>query len=181
MDTAEKPKRWDNNPNQEYIDLVKMKGEELGEKTNEEGSFSAASPQDRLLIAFAGPLFNILFALAIYVFVYLVGVPVLGTVVGHVKESSPASVAGLQTGDQITAINGKPIQFFIELQDHDIPSLNEVNQVLLDYGSRYGLQFIATNDVHYVKREDAQLHDVLLCVQTNALLNDKKRFSEISY
>ena len=96
---------------------VKMKGEELGEKTNEEGSFSAASPQDRLLIAFAGPLFNILFALAIYVFVYLVGVPVLGTVVGHVKESSPASVAGLQTGDQITAINGKPIQFFIELQD----------------------------------------------------------------
>ena len=66
-------------------------------------------------------------------------------------------------------------RFFIELQDHDIPSLNEVNRVLLDYGPRYGLQFIATNDVHYVKQEDAQLHDVLLCVQTNALLNDKKR------
>ncbi|MDP7260288.1 MAG: DNA polymerase III subunit alpha, partial [Anaerolineales bacterium] len=66
-------------------------------------------------------------------------------------------------------------RFFIELQDHDIPSLNEVNQVLLDYGPRYGMQFIATNDVHYVKQEDAHLHDVLLCVQTNALLSDKKR------
>ncbi len=66
-------------------------------------------------------------------------------------------------------------RFFIELQDHDIPILNEVNQVLLEFGPRYGLQFIATNDVHYVKQEDAQLHDVLLCVQTNAILSDKKR------
>ena len=66
-------------------------------------------------------------------------------------------------------------RFFIELQDHDIPVLNKVNQVLLEFGPRYGLQFIATNDVHYVKQEDAQLHDVLLCVQTNAILSDKKR------
>ena len=65
--------------------------------------------------------------------------------------------------------------FFIELQDHDIPSLNEVNKVLLDFGPQYGLKFVATNDVHYVDNVDAQLHDVLLCVQTNALLTDKKR------
>ena len=43
-------------------------------------------------------------------------------------------------------------RFFIELQDHDIPSLNEVNRTLLEFGPRYGLEFVATNDVHYVKR-----------------------------
>ena len=66
-------------------------------------------------------------------------------------------------------------RFFIELQDHDIPILNEVNRVLLEFGPRYGLKFVATNDVHYVRQEDAHLHDVLMCVQTNAILNDQKR------
>jgi len=66
-------------------------------------------------------------------------------------------------------------RFFIELQDHDIPSLNEVNDSLLEFGPQYGLKFVATNDVHYVHNVDSQLHDVLLCVQTNALLTDKKR------
>ena len=95
---------------------VKMKGEELGEETNEEGSFSAASPQDRLLIAFAGPFFNILFAIAIYIFMYMVGVETLSPIIGTVKENSPAMTARLQTGDQIMAINGKPIRFWDELQ-----------------------------------------------------------------
>ena len=45
---------------------VKMKGEELDEATSEEGSFSAALVQHRLAIAFAGPLFNMLFAVVIY-------------------------------------------------------------------------------------------------------------------
>ncbi len=96
---------------------VKMKGEELGEETNEEGSFSAAPPSHRLLIAFAGPLFNILFALAIYIFVYMVGVEALSPVIGTVKENSPAQVAGLQTGDQVIAVEGKSIRLWDELQN----------------------------------------------------------------
>lgn len=96
---------------------VKMKGEELDEETNEEGSFSAAPPSHRLLIAFAGPLFNILFALAIYIFVYMVGVEALSPVIGTVKENSPAQVAGLQTGDQIIAVGGKSIRLWDELQN----------------------------------------------------------------
>ena len=95
---------------------VKMKGEELGEETNEEGSFSAALPQHRLLIAFAGPLFNFLFALAIYVFVYMAGVETIGTVIGTVKTNSPALEAGLQTGDKVISVNNKPIRFWSELQ-----------------------------------------------------------------
>jgi regulator of sigma E protease len=95
---------------------VKMKGEGLGEETNEEGSFSAAPPHHRLLIAFAGPLFNFLFALAIYVFVYLAGAETIGTVIGTVRINSPALEAGLQTGDKIIAVNNKPIRFWSELQ-----------------------------------------------------------------
>jgi len=95
---------------------VKMKGEELGEETNEEGSFSAALPQHRLLIAFAGPFFNFLFALAIYVFVYMAGVETIGPVIGTVKTNSPALEAGLQTGDKIISVNNKPIRFWNELQ-----------------------------------------------------------------
>ena len=95
---------------------VKMKGEEPGEEMDAEGSFSAASPQDRLQIAFAGPLFNILFALAIYTFMYMVGVETLSPVIGTVKENSPARAADLRTGDKIIAINSKPIRFWGELQ-----------------------------------------------------------------
>lgn len=95
---------------------VKMKGEELGEETSEEGSFSAALPQHRLLIAFAGPAFNILFALAIYVFVYMIGVETIGPVIGTVKENSPALEAGLQTGDKIISVNNNPIRFWSQLQ-----------------------------------------------------------------
>jgi len=95
---------------------VKMKGEELGEETNEEGSFSAAPPHHRLLIAFAGPLFNFLFALAIYVFVYMAGVETIGPVIGTVKTNSPALEAGLQTGDKVISVNNKPIRLWSELQ-----------------------------------------------------------------
>ncbi len=95
---------------------VKMKGEELGEETNEKGSFSAAPPHHRLLIAFAGPLFNILFALAIYIFIFMVGVETIGPIIGTVKSNSPALEAGLQTGDKIVSINNKPILYWSELQ-----------------------------------------------------------------
>ena len=102
---------------------VKMKGEELDEATNEEGSFSAALVQHRLAIAFAGPLFNMLFAVVIYIFVYMVGVETLAPTVGTVKDMSPAQSAELQTGDQILAIQGEPIRFWGELQDkvHNSP------------------------------------------------------------
>ena len=96
---------------------VKMKGEEVGEESaDEKGSFYAAPVLDRLAIAFAGPLFNILFAIAIYYCVYLVGVPALSPIVGTVKDESPALVAGLQTGDRILAIGDKKIIYWEQLQ-----------------------------------------------------------------
>ena len=108
---------------------VKMKGEEVGEdKADEQGSFSAAPVEHRLAIAFAGPLFNILFAIGIYYFVYLIGVPALSPVVGTVNKESPALMAGLQTGDRILKIGEEEVSYWEQLQKivHESPgrSLN---------------------------------------------------------
>ncbi len=68
-----------------------------------------------------------------------------------------------------------PDNFFFELQDHDIGELRQLNKTLLEIGPRYNAQFVATNDVHYVKPEDHTLQDILLCIQTGALVAEEKR------
>jgi regulator of sigma E protease len=103
---------------------VKMKGEDPAEEVEDtQGSFSAATVYQRLAIAFGGPLFNVLFAIAIYVCIYTVGIPTSGTDVGKIHESTPALAAGLQTGDRIIEIDGKKILYWHELQDivHNAP------------------------------------------------------------
>lgn len=103
---------------------VKMKGEDPGEElTDTEGSFSAASVYQRLAIAFGGPLFNFIFAIVIYICIYMIGVPASGTDIGKVLDNTPAQKAGLQTGDRIIEIDGKKIQYWHELQDivHNAP------------------------------------------------------------
>jgi DNA polymerase-3 subunit alpha len=68
-----------------------------------------------------------------------------------------------------------PDNFFLELQEHDIPELQKINKSLLELGPRYQARYVATNDVHYIQPEDAKLQDILLAVQTGALLSDPKR------
>ncbi|RME98226.1 MAG: DNA polymerase III subunit alpha, partial [Chloroflexi bacterium] len=68
-----------------------------------------------------------------------------------------------------------PERFFIELQEHSIPALTEINKTLFEWGKKYNLQFLVTNDVHYVTAQDASAHDTLLCVQTSSLVNQKNR------
>lgn len=65
-----------------------------------------------------------------------------------------------------------PNNFFIELQNHNIPELMQVNKTLLELGKRYNANFIATNDVHYIERADARYQDIMLAIQTGALLSD---------
>ncbi len=74
-------------------------------------------------------------------------------------------------------------RFFFELQDHNIPELKAVNQSLLDLAPKYKARFVATNDVHYVRPEEADLQDVLLCIQTGSVLSDpdRMRMTDDSY
>ena len=76
-------------------------------------------------------------------------------------------------------------RFFIELQEHSIPELTEVNKKLIAMAPRFGLEknLLATNDVHYTRAEDATPHDVLLCIQTSAQVSaqNRMRFSDQGY
>ena len=65
--------------------------------------------------------------------------------------------------------------FYVELQQHNIVELTELNRQLLDLGVRYSAKYVATNDVHYIKPDDARLQDVLLAIQTGSLLKDENR------
>lgn len=65
--------------------------------------------------------------------------------------------------------------FFIELQQHDIAELPGMNKQLLELADRYEGHIIATNDVHYIRPEDAELQDILLCIQTGSVKADPNR------
>ena len=68
-----------------------------------------------------------------------------------------------------------PGHFYLELQDHGIPDQRAVNQGLLRIHQETGLPLVCTNDAHYLKKEDAEAHDVLLCIQTGKTLEDENR------
>ncbi|HEX4868413.1 MAG TPA: DNA polymerase III subunit alpha, partial [Acidimicrobiales bacterium] len=66
--------------------------------------------------------------------------------------------------------------FFIELQDHGIPEQHRTNPQLLEIAKHLQAPLLATNDSHYVSREDSVAHDALLCVQTGSQMSDPDRF-----
>ena len=65
--------------------------------------------------------------------------------------------------------------FFLELQDHGMQEQQIVNQSLLRMAQETGIELVATNDVHYTYAEDAEAHDILLCIQTGKKLSDENR------
>ena len=65
--------------------------------------------------------------------------------------------------------------FFLELQDHGIPEQKTVNAGLMRMSEETGIELVATNDVHYTYAEDAEPHDILLCLQTGKKLSDENR------
>ncbi|NLJ99799.1 MAG: DNA polymerase III subunit alpha [Clostridia bacterium] len=65
--------------------------------------------------------------------------------------------------------------FFLELQDHGIPEQKTVNEALIKISEEMGIPLVATNDVHYIERGDASVHDALLCIQTGKTLQDEDR------
>lgn len=66
-------------------------------------------------------------------------------------------------------------RFFLELQDHGLPGQKKINKGLIELGKELGLPLIATNDVHFLAREDASSQDALLCIQTGTTIDAKDR------
>lgn len=65
--------------------------------------------------------------------------------------------------------------FFLEMQDHGIKEQQNVNKALVEMSQETGIKLVATNDVHYINKEDAYFHDVLLCIQMQNTIIDEDR------
>ena len=65
--------------------------------------------------------------------------------------------------------------FYLEIQRHPIPELEQVNQGLIAISNELNIPLVATNDVHYVNQDDASAHDLLLCIKTNSSIYNDKR------
>ena len=65
--------------------------------------------------------------------------------------------------------------FYLELQDHGIREQTLVNRELLRIHQETGIPLVCTNDAHYLRPEDAESHDVLLCIQTGKTVDDENR------
>jgi DNA polymerase-3 subunit alpha len=65
--------------------------------------------------------------------------------------------------------------FFLEIQDHGITDQKRVNEELIALSRETRIPLVATNDVHYIMKEDAPVHDVLLCIQTGKTLDEENR------
>ncbi len=100
-----------------------------------------------------------------------------GCLGGHVLQAlmNESFDAALEKAGRLQDIFGRD-NLFVEIQDHGIPEQHKTNPQLIEIAKRLRAPLLATNDGHYVTREDAEAHDALLCVQTGSLVSDEKRF-----
>ncbi len=94
---------------------VKMAGEQHSEQSSQPGDYLSKPIGTRALIVFAGPFVNYVMAIVSLWLMFVTGYPSRLPVVGQVVEDTPAQVAGLQPGDRIQAINGRPIPTWEEM------------------------------------------------------------------
>ena len=65
--------------------------------------------------------------------------------------------------------------FYLEIQRHSIPELEPVNQELIQMSAELDIPLVATNDLHYILKEEARFQDLLMCIGTNSTILDEKR------
>ena len=83
---------------------------------------------------------------------------------------------------EFISIFGKD-NYFLEMQDHELPQEHKVNEGLVKLAAEFGLGLVCTNDLHYVHKEDAEAQDILLCIQTTSTVDepDRMRFPNASF
>jgi DNA polymerase-3 subunit alpha len=69
--------------------------------------------------------------------------------------------------------------FYLELQNHNIPEQAKVNRHLIPWAKEFGLKLVATNDVHYIEKSHSHAHDCLICIGTQTQLADTKRMKYV--
>ncbi|HEY2933195.1 MAG TPA: DNA polymerase III subunit alpha [Acidobacteriota bacterium] len=95
-----------------------------------------------------------------------------GSVASHLMQDETDAAVGEAGSYQ--DIFGRE-NFYLELQDHGLDAQRKVNSALLELSRKTGAPLVATNDCHYISREDSFAHEVLLCIQTGKTINDANR------
>ncbi|MFA6860405.1 MAG: DNA polymerase III subunit alpha [Clostridia bacterium] len=99
-----------------------------------------------------------------------------GCLAGHIPQML---LSGNETGAEELAVKLRdmfaPGDFYIELQNHGLPEQIEILPKLYNLAKKIGVKVVATNDCHYIAREDAEMQDVLLCVQMGKQIDDPDR------
>jgi DNA polymerase III subunit alpha len=68
-----------------------------------------------------------------------------------------------------------PGNFYLELQDHNLPAQRQVNPLIIEIAKKTGIPLVCTNDTHYLKQQDSVAHDVLLCIGTGKVVSQSDR------
>jgi regulator of sigma E protease len=108
-----------------------------------------APPLHKILVAFAGPFMNVVFAFAIATVIYFVGlpIPVNPAVIGYVEPNSAEARLGIQEGDRITAVNGKPVKTWQDVMLNTIVARTSLMPVVIEHnGHEQTYSLNATTD-----------------------------------
>ena len=95
-----------------------------------------------------------------------------GEIPSHIMKNNIAG-ADRSLGEYVDIFGKENV--YLELQEHFLPEQRPVNEAVIAMARRSGLKLVATNDIHYTTRADAEPHDVLLCIQTGSTLDDPNR------
>ncbi len=133
-----------------YVKLPQMlTSEALEGEQDKTKPLPAASPVSKILVAFAGPFMNLVFAFVIATFIYFVGlpIPVNPSVVGHVDPESAEYKLGIRPGDRIVSVNGQPVKAWQEVFEVTILARTNVMPVILERkGERKTYQLATSTD-----------------------------------
>ncbi|MCJ7665556.1 MAG: DNA polymerase III subunit alpha, partial [Actinobacteria bacterium] len=97
---------------------------------------------------------------------------IAGEIPRHIISGNDEAAA--MTLEKFIDIFGKD-NFYLELQDSGIPEQKKANNGIIELSKKYNIPLVATNDVHYLEKEDSSFHDVLLCIQTGSTINEANR------
>ena len=95
-----------------------------------------------------------------------------GEIAAHLLRGNSAEAD--RTAEQYRTVFGEG-NYFIEIMENGLPEQKKANQGLIELSRRIGLPLVATNDCHYLNQEDAEAHEVLLCIQTGKTIEDSDR------
>src|ERR1044072_4755730 len=137
-----------------YHNLVR-----LTSKAFREGFYRKPRIDRELLAQFSGGLIGLSACLS--------GVPQAHLKEGRLEEAAKAA-------GEFEDILGKG-NYFLEIQDHQLEDQLKINQSLIELSKKTGIPLVATNDAHYLMRDDYEAHDVMLCIGTGKTVNDPNR------